>query len=215
MIEGLENEFLSDFKEDDKILKGTIRIGTFSTIGRSIVLPALNKFMRDHGDIQFSYMMKELSELPDLLMRSEIDFVFLDQPMKNEGVESVLLGEEEYVHIISSEHETNTDVYLNHDEQDMMSYKYYDFIGTPKKQLKRKFLDEIYSVIDGVASGWGSSILPEHLIKNDKRIKIINPRKKLHSPVYLCYRSRPYYSRTFKAVMDMLSKEVPKRLKAK
>jgi hypothetical protein len=47
----------------------------------------------------------------------------------------------------------------------MMSYRYYQHLDQPTKQLKRKFLDEIYSVIDGVANGWGVSILPEHLIK--------------------------------------------------
>jgi DNA-binding transcriptional LysR family regulator len=215
MIEGLEKEFLDDFKEDDKRLNGTIRIGTFSTIGRSIVLPSINKSLRDNSDVQFAYQMKELSELPDLLMRSEIDFVFLDQPFKSESVQSVYLGEEEYVHITSVDSSANQDIFLNHDEKDMMSYKYFDFIGAPKQQLKRRYLDEIYSVIDGVANGWGVSILPEHLIRGDKRIKMVNPKKRLLSPVYLCFRIKPYYSKTFRMVQDILVKEIPKRLKSK
>lgn len=39
MIEGLELEFLDDFIENNKLLKGVIRPGVFSTIGRSVVLP--------------------------------------------------------------------------------------------------------------------------------------------------------------------------------
>ena len=215
MIEGLEKEFLDDFKEDDKRLNGTIRLGTFSTIGRSVVLPSMAKMLKENSDIQFSYQMKELSELPDLLMRSEIDFVLLDQPFKSESVVSILLGEEEYVHITAVGAASNQDVFLNHDEKDMMSYKYFDFIGAPKQQLKRRYLDEIYSVIDGVANGWGVSVLPEHLIRGDKRIKIVNQKKKLLSPVYLCFRIKPYYSRTFRTVQEILVKEIPKRLKAK
>ncbi len=212
-IEDMEKELLLDFKEDATKLKGAVRIGTFSTIGRSVVLPSLDRFIQDNSDVHFSYMMKELNELPALLISSGIDFVFLDQPLKKEGIESILLGYEEYVHITSASINKNQDVFLNHDENDMMSFKYFENLGTPKTTLKRKFLDEIYSVIDGVAQGWGVSILPEHLIKNDKRIKILNSKKRLSSPVYLCYRARPYYSKTFKTALEILKKEVPKRLK--
>ncbi len=215
MIEGLEREFLDDFTEESKELKGIVRLGTFSTIGRSIVLPVFNEFLRQHSAVQFSYMMKELSELPELLMSSELDFIFLDQPLVKEGIESVYLGDEDYVLISSAIHQTNKDIFLNHDEMDMMSYRYFQYLGQPVKQLKRKFLDEIYSVIEGVAQGWGVSVLPEHLIKNDKRIKIINPKKKLPSPVYICFRARPYYPRVFQTALELLQKEIPKRLKVK
>jgi DNA-binding transcriptional LysR family regulator len=213
MIESLESEFLDEFTQDNQHLKGALRIGTFSTVGRSIVLPVFQNFLREHPQVHFSYMMKELRELPDLLMSSEMDFVFLDQPLQKEGIESILLGHEEYVFITSASQDTNQDIYLNHDEKDMMSFRYYEHLKTPVKQLKRKYLDEIYSVIDGVAEGWGVSILPEHLIKNDKRIKIVNPKKKLSSPVYLCFRSRPYYPKVLQTALELMKKEIPKRLK--
>ncbi len=212
MIESLEREFLDDFTEENTQLKGTVRIGSFSTIGRSIVLPVFHDFLRDNSQVHFNYKMKELDELPGLLMSAEMDFVFLDQPLKKEGIESHFLGNEEYVFITSKTHTTNEDIFLNHDEKDMMSYKYFDYLKQPKKQLKRKFLDEIYSVIEGVAEGWGVSILPEHLVKNDKRIKIVNPKKRLTSPVYLCFRSRPYYSKVFQTALELMKKEIPKRL---
>lgn len=213
MIESLESEFLDDFTQDNQHLKGALRIGTFSTVGRSIVLPVFQNFLREHSQVHFSYMMKELRELPDLLLSSEMDFVFLDRPLQKEGIESHLLGHEEYVFITSNTQEKNQDIFLNHDEKDMMSFRYFEHLKTPVKQLKRKYLDEIYSVIDGVAEGWGVSILPEHLIKNDKRIKILNPKKKLSSPVYLCFRSRPYYPKVFQTALDLMKKEIPKRLK--
>lgn len=213
MIESLETEFLEDFVQDNQHLKGALRIGSFSTVGRSIVLPTFQSFLRDHPQVHFSYMMKELRELPELLLSSEMDFVLLDQPLQKEGIESLLVGHEEYVFISSSRLDTNQDIFLNHDEKDMMSFKYFEHLKTPVKQLKRKYLDEIYSVIDGVAEGWGVSVLPEHLIKNDKRIKILNPKKKLSSPVYLCFRSRPYYSKVFQTALDLMKKEIPKRLK--
>jgi DNA-binding transcriptional LysR family regulator len=97
MIEGLEREFLDDFTEESKELKGIVRLGTFSTIGRSIVLSVFNEFLRQHSCVQYSYMMTELSELPELFMSSELDFIFLDHPLVKEGIESVYLGDEDYV----------------------------------------------------------------------------------------------------------------------
>ncbi|MBA2405156.1 MAG: LysR family transcriptional regulator, partial [Bdellovibrionales bacterium] len=202
MIEGLEVEFLDDFTENNKQIKGAIRIGTFSTIGRSVVLPVFHNFLRNNPQLHFSYMTKELSELPDLLLSSEMDFIFLDHPMNKEGIESHYLGDEEYVFITSATNQINQDIFLNHDERDMMSFRYFDFFKQPIKQLKRKYLDEIYSVIDGVAAGWGVSVLPEHLIKADPRIKIVNPKKKLPSAVYLCFRSRTYYPKVFQTALE-------------
>ena len=213
MIEELEREFLDDFKDDAKVLKGTVRIGAFSTVGRSIVLPAFQNFLRENSEVHFNYLMKELTELPDLLMSAEIDFVFLDQPLKKEGIVSIYLGDEEYVMISSKTHTSNQEIFLNHDEKDLMSYRYFAHLKQPVKQLKRKYLDEIYSVIDGVAEGWGVSVLPEHLVKGDKRIKIVQPKKRFNSPVYLCFRTKPYYSQVFKAALELLKKEIPKRLK--
>jgi DNA-binding transcriptional LysR family regulator len=95
-----------------------------------------------------------------------------------------------------------------------MSFRYYESLGRPVKSLKRRYLDEINSVIDGVAMGCGVSILPEHLIKQYPRIKVVSPRKRFTSPVYLCYRTRPYYSRTFKEVLELIKKEFPKKISA-
>jgi DNA-binding transcriptional LysR family regulator len=213
MIENLENEFLNDFKESKGKLKGTIRIGTFSTIGRSIVMPAFSQFMRVQDEVSFSYLMREISELPNLLTSSEIDFLFLDYPLKKEGIESVYLGDEEYVLISSKVFQTNQDIYLNHDEKDQMSFKYLEAVGSPAKTLKRRFLDEIYGVIDGVAAGWGVSVLPKHLIQDDERIKLIQEDKALLSPVYLHYRIRPYYPEVFKTALEIIRTEIPKFLR--
>lgn len=211
--ESLEQEFLTDFMVDGGPIRGTVSVASYSSIGKSLVMPALAKLLREHSEIGFDFKIKELGELPPLLSSAAADFIFLDAPLKKEGVESILLGYEEYVHITSTLFDTNQDVYLNHDEQDLMSFRYYDHIGAPVTQLKRRYLDEINSVIEGVALGVGVSILPEHLIKQDKRIKIVAPRKRLPVPVYLCYRARSYYPRAFTAVLEVLKKEIPRGLK--
>jgi len=57
--------------------------------------------------------------------------------------------------------------------------------------------------------------LQEHLIKNDSRIKIIQPKKELTSAVYIFFRTEPYYPKDFLTALELIKKEIPKRLKLK
>lgn len=202
-LEDLEKECIGDLRPaKDKKLSGTIRVSCFSTIGRSFVLPALELLLKEHP-VDFHYHTKEIRELSAQLQSGEADFIFLDHELKREGVTSILLGHERYVYV-KGKHKCE-EIFLNHDEDDMMSYRYMEFIGNKDQSLKRRFLDEIYSVIDGVASGIGVSVLPEHLIAKDPRIRIVNPSKALLSPVYLCYKERPYRTKLFEQTLKSLS----------
>jgi len=136
----------------------------------------------------------------------------MDQPVKREGWEAQLLGLEEYV-LITSRGETKVpEIYLNHDEEDLMSFRYWESLGTPKEKLQRRYLDEIYSVIDGVADGAGLSVLPRHLIKQDKRIRILQPTKYLASPVYMLTKKSSYRPKHIQAAMDKIAHNLQKNL---
>ena len=211
-IEGLEHECLADLRHDEA-LKGSLRIGTFSTIGRSLVLPAIAQVMREHEHLQLNYSMKEIRELPGLLHTGEMDIIFLDYPLGREGVENQLLGHEKYVMITGADHPKAPEVYLNHDESDMMSFRYWESLGEPRKTLQRRFLDEIYHVIDGVAAGIGVSVLPRHLIENDERIRILKPRQIYESPVYMVTKKRQWRPKHLSLMMEALSKDLKAGLK--
>lgn len=214
-FEGLANEYLGNLtsKTNDEIV-GNLRIGCFSTIGRSLVLPALSELLRKNPGIEFSYHIRETHELQRLLQSGEVDMIFLDQEIKREGLVQEFLGFEEFV-FITSKKSQGSEIHLNHDENDLMSYKYYESIGEGKERLKRRYLDEIYSVMDGVASGLGVSILPYHLASLRKDILIPTPKKRLKSPVYLCFKKRSYYTRLFRAAKDVLGEYFSKTLNQK
>ena len=61
--------------------------------------------------------------------------------------------------------------------------------------MQRFFLDEIYSIIDGVAQGLGRAVVPIHLIENRKDVKVVSGYKPLFNSVYLSFLKRPYYSK--------------------
>lgn len=201
-FEGLAGEYLG-IKGEKSGLSGNLRIGCFSTIGRSLVLPALQKLLSDNPEINFTFIIKEIHELYPLLQSGEVDIIFLDHVLKKDGFIQEFLGNEEYV-LVSGKKKKNMDIFLNHDENDLTTFKYYESIGQKKQKLNRRYLDEIYSVLDGVANDVGASVLPIHLAKEDKRIVVHNPNKKLKSPVYVCYKKRSYYTKVFLKALEVI-----------
>ncbi len=208
-----EEAWWSEYKKEDKGLGGEIKIGAFSTIGRSLVLPALSPLLKAHTEIDFQYSIKELRELPAQLLSGEVDIIFLDRPLLKDRIESVLLGYEEYVYVKSRKYAHNPHTFLNHDEQDEMSFRWFKAVDKNPTIQKRRYLDEIYSVIDGVAMGIGVSVLPKHLVEDDKRIDIMFENKKLLSPVYMVFQKKNYYPKSFELARDTLIKNLKENLR--
>jgi DNA-binding transcriptional LysR family regulator len=210
----LEDEFLSkliDKKSDS--LKGVLRVAAYASIGRSIVLRALTPFLAKNPGIQLFFMIREMRALPDLLKSGEADFIFLDYDMGRGKIKSDYLGEEEYALVEAKKGAANTDLYLNHDEEDLITFKFYEKQGMKNRKFRRSYLDEIYSCIDGVGTGVGMSVLPVHLVKDDDRIKIHTGFKNLKMPVYLHYFDQPVRTEMEKQVTEVFEKEIAKILK--
>jgi DNA-binding transcriptional LysR family regulator len=210
----LEDEFLSRLHDKKSTsLKGVLRVGAYASIGRSIVLKTLTPFLAKNPGIQLFFMVREMRALPDLLKSGEADFIFLDHDMGRGKIKSEHLGEEEYALVEAKKGCANTDLYLNHDEEDLITFKFYEKQGMKNKQFRRSYLDEIYSCIDGVGTGVGMSVLPIHLVKDDTRIQIHTGFKNLKMPVYLHYFDQPVRTEMEKKVTELFEKEIPKFFK--
>ena len=209
----LEDEFLSKIKsQKGETLKGVLRVGCYASIGRAVVLKALMPFLQKNPGIQLFFLMREMKILPELLKSGEADFIFLDHEFGKGKIVSHLLGEEEYVLVESKNGCKDQNLFLNHDEDDFMTYRFYEKQGETDIKIRRSYLDEIYSCIDGVAQGMGRSVLPLHLVKNDGRIKIYDGFKHLKMPVYLHYFQQPVRSELEKKVIELFQQEIPKLL---
>ncbi len=209
----LEEEFLSTINDVHRTsLKGVLRVGAYASIGRSVVLKALGPFLAQNPGIQLFYMVRELTDLPQMLKSGEVDFIFLDYNMGHGKLKSTFLGEEEYALVESKHGCNNQDIYLNHDEADLMTFKFYEIQKKKPKNFKRSYFDEIYSCIDGVAHGVGLGVLPIHLLKGDARIHIHTEYKNLKMPVYLHYFEQKVYTELQQQVIKLFETEVPKTL---
>ena len=164
--EGLESEFLSKLKSGkSQNLAGMLRIGGFSSITHSVLTPALSKLLRKHPAVRLTCQTRELYELPACLQRGEVDFVALDRIWEREGIAYVKLGDERNV-LIESKSYQGAEIYLDHDEEDETTERYFKSQGK-KWSAQRHFLGDIYGVIEGVRHGLGRAVVAHHLIAND------------------------------------------------
>ncbi len=200
--EAIEKEALAELKPSPKVeISGLIRVGGFSSVMRSFILPALAPLLNKHREIRLSLVSREMDELPGYLRRGEIDFMVLSSELSHHGLECIDLGIERNV-LIEKKGYKGPNVYLDHDENDQVTAKYLKMINL-KSHYSRNFMDDVYGLIDGVKLGLGRAVVPRHLIESDSEIKIVN-EKELRIPVYLHFYAQPYYSRLHELVIATL-----------
>lgn len=218
--ESLEEEFLASRKNEG--FSGSLRVGGFSSITRSMLLPALAPLCRQHP-LRLSIFSREMSQLPDLLRQGEADLVVLDHALEREGVKAELLGYEENVLVRSRKWQKKpvaaADFFLDHDAEDLTTQRYLQKFGARKDQagrkIERRFLDEVYNLVEGVRLGLGQAVLSRHLLEGDKELEIVDPEKVLKTPVWLHYPEQAYYPKLHMAAREEILSFARGKLAAK
>lgn len=211
----MEDELVQELtgkESDDSGLGGTLRIAGYSSILRSVIVPALAPMLRENPRIQLNFMDLELRQLEDALMHGESDYVVVDKDLRRGDVESVLLGEEENVLVTSREHDPPEDLYLDHDPDDRTTFDFLAHQGGRPPEIRRSFFDDIHGIIDGAALGLGRAVIPKHLARADERLKIVKTMRPLKTPVYLQYFKQPFYTRLHEQVVADLRRQASKFL---
>jgi DNA-binding transcriptional LysR family regulator len=207
----LEEQFVHEIKDDDAAdLVGTVRIASFSSIHRSCLIPSLGNLLRDNPRLEFFSHSAELDELTPLLRNSKVDFIIHNKLSTHNSIENLFLGYEDNVLVKSKKHDLSH-IYLDHDPLDVTTSSYFKLKPELAKNIKKRYLDDVYGLIDGVKLGLGRAILPLHLIKDEKDLTVLYPRTKLRVPLYLQYYKNSYLTKIEKevisAVMDFFQKE--------
>lgn len=210
--ETLEQEFLSNLTSNEHELKGIIRIAGYSSITRSVVLPSLSPLLAENPTLGVELFSKEFSEIPSLLLRNETDFVLLGKEIQRENIQSQLLGHEEYVLTEAKNHRKIPDIFLDHDENDEFTLQYLKKFEPQRKHIQRRYLDDVFGLIDGVAQGWGRALIPRHLIKSDNRIRVLQTQKSLRTPVYLQWIRQEFYSKLHEKIRENIQHEAKRIL---
>jgi len=187
-----ESELLSKLRGSKDELAGILKIAGFSSINRSIVIPALKNIMIKNQRLSLQLMTRELNELPKLLKNAEVDYILTDKKSDLSEVENIILGYEEYVQVRSKKF-PDSEIFLDHDENDRTTKAYFSQNKLSFKPKIIRYLDDVYGLIDGVKNGYGNAVLPLQLVKNEKDIEIIDLKRVLKVVVYLQFYIQPYY----------------------
>jgi len=193
-------------------LGGIIRIGAFSSILRSVIIPAISSLLRKNPKIQCDFIHKETQGLPELLERSECDFILLDYSLESPGIEKIILGYEQYIVIESSKYVSPENVYLDNAPDDPATQDFFNNQeGTPP-EYSRRFMGETYGIISGVEEGLGRSVMPVHLLTDRPHLKKVEGFSLYKKPVTLHFHKQAYYSDLHQAMIRELKGNCSKYL---
>jgi len=199
-----QEDFLTSFNQYEEKLSGVLRIAGYSSVMRSLIIPALSEFIVENPGVSIEFSSHEMFELPDLLKSGAADMIIMDDYPGTgvTGVESFQIDEEEYV-IIKPRGLRVPHRFLDHTPADNATESFFRYQGM-KLDYERAFMGEVYSIIDGVAMGLGKAVMSKHLIEGDRRFVIEKSKKRYIRPVVLSHLKQNYYSPLFSSVKSLL-----------
>jgi DNA-binding transcriptional LysR family regulator len=221
----LEADALAAIKGED--YRRTVRVAGYSSVTRSVVIPALGKVLRDVPTLDAECLTREMRELPGLLFEGRADYVIVDHPIAGARVVKVPLGHEELVLVERARHgghdrageRARRDVYLDHDEDDTTTETF--FLAQrgrpgqkfpPRPASRRAFVDDIDGILAALAEGWGRAVIPRHLLgpraQGDGRtrgLRVVPRHTPVRTPVILHFLEREPATRLHQAVVLALT----------
>ncbi|MDA8791819.1 LysR family transcriptional regulator [Bacteriovoracaceae bacterium] len=202
-----QSEFIKRFNQyqNQNQLSGVLRIAGFSSIMRSMIIPQLSSLIRSNPEVSIEFRSFEMYELEKVLKSNQADLILTDYMPSLTTCEEITISREEYVIISSRKYKNIPNIFLDHGHQDNATKTYFNFIGE-KTNYDRYFMGDVYSIIDGAASGLGKAVMSKHLIENDKRFKIHKKKKRYFRPIVLSYHRQSYYAPLQKKVIELLLK---------
>lgn len=209
----VEEELLFELKGHAQQIAGTFRFAGYSSVLRSVIIPALVPFLKKHPGVHIDFQSYEMYELPDVLKTAKADLMVMDYNLQKKGIAEETLGHEEFVVIESAKYETPTDLYLDHGPEDNATESFFRDQAKAPGFYRRSFMGDVYGIIDGVESGLGRAVMSKHLIVNNSKIKLVKGYSAYKRPVTLHYFEQPYYSRLHKSILAELHEKAPKYLK--
>jgi DNA-binding transcriptional LysR family regulator len=207
-----ESELFEKLKDSKDDFAGVLRVGGFSSVNRSLIIPAMKKIMFENPRLSIHLVTKELHELEKLLKSSEADYIVTNRKSTTFDIKSVFLGFEENVLVKSTKY-PDTEIFLDHDERDATTNSYFSKSNSNLKSSMKRYLDDVYGLIDGVKCGYGKAILPLHLIEGEREIEILEPKRVLTVPVYIQYFEQPYFRRVHSFFLSEIQEYFKKKLR--
>jgi DNA-binding transcriptional LysR family regulator len=188
-------------KKSQSALSGTIRVGGFSSIMKSALMPSLAPLFEKNSTLGLQLITKELNELLPLLRRAEVDFIITNENPEKEDIEAHYLGTEENILVVSGKHQHILH-YLDHDPEHVTTQMYFKIKKEPLKNVSIRYVDNVEGLIEGARLGLGKAVVPRHLINPRDGLKILNPKTTMKVPMYLLFYRQNYYSKLHHEIIN-------------
>lgn len=202
----LEVELIQDLNgSKNSEISGTIRLACYSSVLRSVIIPALRPFLQKHPQILCDFKCVDMPNLPGLLQRGEVDFIIMDYSLQKSNIESVILGQEKYVLIECGKSLERENVFLDNDSTDLATENFFKAQGIKAPKYQRSYFDDCYGIIDGVSLGLGKAVMPEYLVANNSKVKIAKGYKPYRVNIVLHHYHQPFYSKLHNQVIEQLT----------
>ena len=208
--QSLEAEVLQALTSKGEEVAGILRIAGSSTIVGPVVVPTLSPLLKKHPQVQPEMMVRQLAELPELLLQGQVDFVLLDKPIQKMGIESVEVGFEAYAVFEATKGNVREDVYYDTFADDHLTENFFKFHKSKgekvPKSYRRDFTGDVQVMLEMVEKGLGRAVLPVHLLRQKRAIHRIDKFKNVYSePVYLCFWQNEFPSKLMNEVRTMIT----------
>lgn len=153
-----------------------------------------------------------MGALPGKLQRAEADFIIMDYTYEKSNLETQVLGREKYVAIGPKNPPSELTTFLDNNSEDLATVDFFKAQKAKAPKYSRAYYDDCYGIIDGVSQGLGFAVMPEHLIKKNKLLKVNPDYKAVYRDIVLHYHKQPFYSKLHREFIDHLTKNSPKYL---
>jgi len=212
----LEEEALCEMVgKEEKELLGTVRLGGSSSHLRPLLIPSLGALASEQAKLHFSFLLRPMEDLPRLLLAGEADFIITTEAIDRAEIVSESVGDELFVMVSDVSRRGNRrDHFLGTDASDKILVQ---FMKGQKSSLQipakeETYMSDAFGILDGVELGYGSSIVPAHLIVHRRKIRVDRRYRPIKFPLSICYRRLPHYTKIQKVVLEELKKQIPRQL---
>jgi DNA-binding transcriptional LysR family regulator len=160
-------------------------------------------------ELNLELFTRETLDLPKMLLGGTVDLILHDEQIDRENVVNELIAHEHLIHVVPKTNAKNLP-FLDHDINDKITFAYLRSQGI-KTDIRRLFVDDIHSILGGVRAGLGQAVISNHLF-DPSFMRKVPARKKITSPVYLCYLKRSYMPQLIQRAIEELSNNLKKHL---
>ncbi|MEY3901769.1 MAG: LysR family transcriptional regulator [Pseudomonadota bacterium] len=205
-----ESEVLAQIanRRSQEKLQGKLRIASFSSVLRSVVLKSLHPLLAANPDLQLDAQSVEMNDLPSYLRSGKADFVVVDHEIIRPDVVSYYLGDEINVLAVPTKG-VCPDRFLDHDASDMCTDKFRKFQSPELPDAPRHYVDDIYGILDGIEMGLGKGVIAAHLVTNNSKVSIVKKLRPLRVPLWLHHLKAAWETPLQQAVVSALKANTP------